>query len=291
MNKLLRYLLPKSLSPTFQVVSDLHLEIGQQYSTYNIISQAPYLILGGDIGRLIDYEPYLEFLKVHKARFEKIFLVLGNHEFYGLSYAAGLEQAQKLQDEPILDCKLVILHQACFDVPNSAVTILGCTLWSKIPEESMQVVQSRVKDFQKICDWTVEDHNKAFESDYTWLKRAVSSMNETNPVSSQRSRTRTALVVTHHAPSMCGTSHPNHEQNPWSSAFATDLISDREAWRNVGVWIFGHTHYTTDFVRSGVRLFSNQRGYVLPGSIETTRSSKSRQTKPRVFDVRKTLRV
>jgi predicted phosphodiesterase len=93
----LRYLFTKSSSLCFQIVSDLHLEAGSQYTTFQIPPSAPYLVLAGDIGRLIDYELYLTFLARHIATFSKIFHALGNHEFYGLSYTAALELARKLE--------------------------------------------------------------------------------------------------------------------------------------------------------------------------------------------------
>lgn len=46
----------------FQVMSDLHLEVGQQYTSFRISPCAPYLILAGDIGRLSDYVAYRDFL-------------------------------------------------------------------------------------------------------------------------------------------------------------------------------------------------------------------------------------
>jgi len=96
MNKLRSFLtLPPK--PSFQILSDLHLEVGPQYHTFSIPASAPYLILAGDIGRLVDYEHHLSFLSTHIAAFEKVFLVLGNHEFYGLSYAAGIKLARKLE--------------------------------------------------------------------------------------------------------------------------------------------------------------------------------------------------
>ncbi|RFU27231.1 hypothetical protein B7463_g9118, partial [Scytalidium lignicola] len=145
-------LFSKSSSPSFQILSDLHLEVGQQYISFKIPISAPYLILAGDIGRLIDYDSYLVFLAAQTAQFEQVFLILGNHEFYGLSFTAGLEQAQKLEHEEVLGGRLILLHQKRFDIPNSRVTILGCTLWSKILEDAKQVVRMRVKDFEKIDD-------------------------------------------------------------------------------------------------------------------------------------------
>lgn len=75
----------------FQYMSDLHLEVGQQYSTFDFPPTAPYLILAGDIGRLIDYDKLLLFLTKQTSRFDAVFYVLGNHEFYGTSRSKGLE--------------------------------------------------------------------------------------------------------------------------------------------------------------------------------------------------------
>jgi hypothetical protein len=47
----------------FQVMSDLHLKVSNQYSSFYILKAVPYLILAGDIGRLVDYESCLEFLR------------------------------------------------------------------------------------------------------------------------------------------------------------------------------------------------------------------------------------
>ena len=66
---------------SFQILSDLHLEVGNAYSTIDVPAEAPYLILAGDIGRLVDLADYAKFLERQIDRFDLIFLVLGNHEF------------------------------------------------------------------------------------------------------------------------------------------------------------------------------------------------------------------
>lgn len=154
----------------FQINSDLHLEAGQQYSSFHIAPSADYLVLGGDIGRLIDYDKFLKFLEVQTKQFEKVFLVLGNHEFYGNTFNAGLEVARKIEKEPCLNGKMILLHQKRYDIPNVPVTILGCTLWSKIPQHATDVVKEKVKDFQKIEGWTIDDHNAAHDSDLSYSK-------------------------------------------------------------------------------------------------------------------------
>ncbi|TVY92920.1 Uncharacterized protein LAWI1_G004652 [Lachnellula willkommii] len=276
-----------SSSHSFQILSDLHLEVGQQYSTFEIPPSAPYLILAGDIGRLIDYDSYLSFLARQMQGFEKVFLVLGNHEFYGLSFPAGLQQARNLEREPVLNQKLVLLHQTRFDVPDSEISVLGCTLWSRIRDDAREVVRMKVKDFEKITDWEVASHNAAYEADIEWLRGQVAGMREAGKGKGKggagKRSERTTLIVTHHAPSVQETAHPQHVDNAWSSAFATDVLGGGD-WGDVKFWVFGHTHFTTEFVKEGVKVVSNQRGYVLPGSVQKIEKERD---KKRVFYVRK----
>lgn len=142
-------LAPAQHGTLFQYMSDLHLEIGQQYPTFNFESKAPNLILAGDIGRLIDYDGYLAFLQKQTARYERVFLVLGNHEFYGLSFESGVARARDLEKEPSLDNKLSLLHQTTF-ILKEGLIILGCPLWSLITEDSAPRVAAVVNDFKKI---------------------------------------------------------------------------------------------------------------------------------------------
>lgn len=249
-----------------QIVSDLHLEVGKQYASFSFPATAPYLLLAGDVGRLIDYEEYLAFLQSLSARYKKVFLVLGNHEFYGLAYETGLDQAQRLAREPALVGTVVLLHRAQWDDPDSSLTILGCTLWSDIPEHRRAIVQAKVKDFSKISAWTVDVHNQVHADEVAWLRCRVDQLLAQQNDSGKRQ----LLVATHYAPSLEGTSHPDQADNPWVSAFATDLLTG-QVWNGVEVWVFGHTHYSTDFLlQTGTRLVSNQRGYVLPGRILQT---------------------
>lgn len=201
----LRYLFHRP-SESFQILSDLHLEVGRQYSSYEIPVNARFLILAGDIGRLVDYDDYRSFLQKQTDRFQLVFLILGNHEFYAGSFTAGVEKAKQLQREPSLSGRLVVLHRQRYDVPGCYTTILGCTLWSKVPFEAREIVESKVKDFQKIDDWTVDNHNATHDSELAWLLKEIQSIRQENETARAQAPKRTILVVTHHAPSLRGTS-------------------------------------------------------------------------------------
>ncbi|KAI1780508.1 hypothetical protein F4818DRAFT_435713 [Hypoxylon cercidicola] len=65
--------------------------------TLNIIA-APNLILAGDIGLLSHYDAYLDFLHNQTARYDRVFSVLGNHEFYGFDFATDAPRAASSED-------------------------------------------------------------------------------------------------------------------------------------------------------------------------------------------------
>ncbi|EED12252.1 hypothetical protein TSTA_003140 [Talaromyces stipitatus ATCC 10500] len=71
----------------------------------------------------------------------------------------------------------------------------------------------------------------------------------------------------HHAPSLERTSSPRHSQNPWKTAFGTDILS--QSLHGVK--------------KGGIQVVSNQRGYALPWT-------ESADTKDR-FNVRKVVNV
>lgn len=254
----------------FQVMSDLHLEVSNEYSTFSIPNAAPFLILAGDIGRLADYESFLVFIRAQCRQFSRVFLVPGNHEFYGLSRDEGLRRAACLEQEPDLVGKLTVLNRTRVTLEYYGITILGCTLHSLIPPEAEDVVRGRVKDFQRIENWTLASHNKEHSLDVAWLESQIKLIRGDKSTSEHR-----ILVVTHHAPSVQESSSPLHIGNPWGSAFATDLLGNegKPTLSDVQWWIFGHTHFCTEFSKANVRVVSNQRGYVIPKVTEKQASA------------------
>ena len=141
--------------------------------------------------------------------------------------------------------------------------MLGCTLQSFITPECEQIVQSRIQDFRRIGNWTIADHNAEHKTDVKWLKANIEQIRANTPRG-----THQIIVVTHHAPVRSGSSKPEHERNPWSDAFATGLLDVGQNQKDnplqaVNCWIFGHTHFSTQFYRGHVQIVSNQRGYDL----------------------------
>src|ERR1700737_2805408 len=105
----------------FQVLSDLHLETEDLYESFTIPPAAKYLILCGDIGQLRHKDRYLAFLTAHVSKFERIYLLMGNHEFYGITREEGWEITKWLEVQ--LEGKLVVINRTRVDV-NERVTLI-----------------------------------------------------------------------------------------------------------------------------------------------------------------------
>lgn len=249
---------------SFQIMSDLHLEFSSgdsdQYLQFEIPPKAPYLILAGDIGLLaMQYTSYLSFLRRQTENFEHVFLVLGNHEFYRAPRAEGLIAAEKMEEE--LQGRLTVLNRKRVDLPDG-VTVLGVTLHSMILEDNKEYIARLMNDFYLIKDWTVEDHIREHGLDMEWLKKELAAIDAEEATGVDKR----VVIVTHHAPSFTGTSAPEHKNSLLGSAFCTEVLSTVEKrWRGaemVRLWVFGHTHFCTDFsTRGGIRVVANQKGY------------------------------
>jgi hypothetical protein len=202
------------------------------------------------------------FLEKQLRAFKVVFFLLGNHEAYGSSCPVSKERfiafrngwEQKRTTDASLG-EFVVLDQTRYDV-NEPVTILGCTLYSNVPPEQHEDVSIRCNDFYSINNWSVDDHNAAHRSDVEWLRRELARLYENEPF-------RRVMVLTHHSPTLVSEAHdPRHRASRIGSAFATDLIPGQLDGCQISIWAYGHTHYNSDITTGGVRLFTNQRGYI-----------------------------
>ena len=95
--------------------------------------------------------------------------------------------------------------------------------------------------------WSVTRNNEVHAAELEWLQSAIANV---------KAAGKKAIVLTHHAPSCCGTSAPEHINSPISSAFGSNLEYILKP--PVVLWMFGHTHYSSDQQINGVRVCSNQ---------------------------------
>ena len=233
---------------SIQYMSDVHLE--RINYDYTIVNAAPILILAGDIGRFCDAEKYRGFLEKQCEQFEMVLLIAGNHEFYGTSREQGLLTAQSFVEDDAMHGKLHFLNRTRIDLPDSDITILGCTLHSHIAPDYTKLTN----DFERIEGWRVRHHNEEHERDLTWLQSTITDL-------SHDEHPRRVIVATHYAPAFEKTTHPLYVNNAVSQCFSSHALQQISALPGsdaITHWIFGHTHWNTSFKCRGITVLSNQ---------------------------------
>ncbi|KAJ5515143.1 hypothetical protein N7463_004695 [Penicillium fimorum] len=253
----------------FQILSDLHLDSPSAYNVFKISPKAPYLALLGDIGVVKD-PGFIAFIEAQLRQFQIVFFLLGNYEPYHSTweetkqvlhqFSASVDRRRSTTEQdghPESMGSFVLLDQTRCDL-SSEVTVLGCTLFSRVSESHKEHISYGLNDFYHIKHWTVDDHTAAHETDLEWLNEQVSRISASEPH-------RKIVVFTHHSPVTQDRRavDPRHVNSSLSSSFASDL-SGQKIWESpqVHLWAFGHTHFNFSYIEEGTEkmVVSNQRG-------------------------------
>lgn len=234
-----------------QYWSDLHLELkknAEYIMQRRIDVVGDILILAGDITYWDDKQFAYPFFDKISEKFNKVFMIPGNHEFYN-----GF-------DISILECPVKInIRDNVYLVNNisesiDGVDILFTTLWSKIMPQNAVFIERNVNDFHLIKykgeTMTYKDFNQLYSQSYHFLDNAIK-----NSFSKKR------IVVTHHCPTQMANAI-EYRDSKLNNAFVIEL-DDFIYHSPVDYWIFGHTHRNVPMINiNGTKIVTNQLGYI-----------------------------
>lgn len=225
----------------FQLISDIHLENLSVSDYSSLISPiVETIILAGDIGYPYE-DSYSSFLEYCSQNWKYVILILGNHEFYNDEYSQTIKLVSDICNK--LD-NVHFLNRNIVDIDG--IRIAGCTLWSQIPVKYTGQIMQSISDYHCIVKdgyrLSIPDTNQMHEIDRDWLFSLKDGAD---------------IIVTHHPPSMKGTSKPEYEfanNRPINHVFGTNLDYSIIPHK---YWIYGHTHYNGRYDT----LITNQYGY------------------------------
>eukprot|EP01089_Gocevia_fonbrunei_P011505 TRINITY_DN2488_c0_g1_i1.p1 TRINITY_DN2488_c0_g1~~TRINITY_DN2488_c0_g1_i1.p1 ORF type:complete len:185 (-),score=3.87 TRINITY_DN2488_c0_g1_i1:94-648(-) len=100
---------------------------------------------------------------------------------------------------------------------------------------------------------TVNQTNAWHAEQVQWLKKKINEHTE---------HKRQVVVLTHHAPSSFQCLWPN-ARDERQKYMQFDDLEDSLMGGSVKLWCFGHTHWSSDYIRNGTRVVSNQMGYIM----------------------------
>lgn len=247
----------------FQLFSDIHLEIIKSNKLDMIMEnniplirpKAPILILDGDIGKLSE-DKFKEFIKYCSDNWVHVLYVLGNHEYYS---SHSYEVMNSRYREFFASFPNVHL------LDNSSIEIngyifYGFTAWTEPLFSNASVASQYINDYNFIKGKggkkiTIEEIRDLSIEGITKFKEFITSTESTN-----------IIVITHFPPLREGTSDPSYSGNMLNGYFTWDNLLKQN---NIGMryaskikcWCSGHTHWSYDFIRNGVRFIANQIGY------------------------------
>ncbi|MDP2435401.1 MAG: hypothetical protein Q8P67_06630, partial [archaeon] len=128
-----------------QFMSDVHLEFRRKEGAPLFQPRAPILALIGDIGNP-SMKNWRQFLWRNADRFEHVFLVAGNHEFYLSTPEIAKEKMRRICSKKP---NLHFLDNDFFDLTPD-IRIIGTTLWSNPQPKHYQSLQDNMSDYCQI---------------------------------------------------------------------------------------------------------------------------------------------
>lgn len=268
-------------------LSDIHLELKKDRvaETINVIPEPHagknYLALCGDIG--CPFEPnYAAFLARHAERFDFVFVVAGNHEYYTSKKKQHTIEETDAQAKWVTDQlpNVGYLQQSTIGVDG--FIFAGCTLWSDVHPlaDTIMTDYSRIYVGGGVEEPRLQWVQRGSRRKRVYLrsgKRPLSTADVqqlhydmrgwlTDTIVASPPEGNKMVVLTHHAPSfqMLQPLTPSLAANPREMLTRPCYASECEELfvPPVVCWVSGHTHRCVDDVRiNGIPSVANCFGY------------------------------
>ena len=230
-----------------QYASDLHLEHYEKIAFPHLLRPcARILALAGDIGRP-DHRLYSSFFEWAHDKWDHIFVVAGNHEFYNTKpYSKWDASPPQTMEERTEMCRAIcskwpnihFLEKDDVYLEEYNTAILGTTLWTHIAEGDMPKALQSMNDYNLIAKKDQGTFRRFWPSDSVKLhKESVQWLN--SRLHEWEERQKHVVVLTHHLPtySLIAPKYKNHSVN---FCFASNL--DEMIRSPIRAWICGHSH-------------------------------------------------
>lgn len=235
----------------FQYISDIHLEYFGNRKIPNIIPKCDTLLLLGDIGnpRINNYKIFLDDIS---KKFNKVFLISGNHEYWNLlehNIKMNINEIDNLINDITFKYNNIIYLNNSKYLLDKTVNIIGCTLWSNIPNYKYDECIKVIGDFENIY--------------YNNKKITPNMINKMHNISKKYiidniDKNKINIILTHHCPSYKFL-HKKFMNNKYNYAFVSEL--DYIIKPPIKVWLSGHSHGNTFNIINGVICGINAYGY------------------------------
>ena len=230
-----------------QYLSDIHLEFFHIQKVIriakNIQPVCEILILAGDIGSPSNLDNhYRIFLEIIAPKFKKIFIIAGNHEYYGNLHSI-LEIKTKIAEICADFSNITFLDNSSHEYKG--FLWIGSTLWTNISENNKKTIN----DIVYISNFTTADYNKTHQIAVEYIEKTL-----VEPF-------LPCIVITHHLPihDLIHSKFSDSDINEWFAARLDNILIKYS--QNIKGWFYGHTHQSSFQTHYSVRFYCNPIGY------------------------------
>lgn len=239
----------------FDLYSDIHLDhwdsYGYELDEFIPPQKSENLIIAGDIAtNLSDRNKKVsELFSILSEKYDKIFIVLGNHDYWGGDLLTESFFTQERYPH------ITVLNNSSVVIPEYNLRILGATMWSNINPPLYNYIANRMNDYNYIkCNNsrvtvqnTVDEHQKTVK----YITDTIE--NEANP------NVKQYLIVTHHAPSFLS-ADPMYTDN-LTEAYCNNLDNFIYEHPKIRYWVHGHIHSPSEYQINQTTILCNPIGY------------------------------
>jgi len=203
----------------------------------------------GDLSNPLD-PSFRAFFDYYSPRFEKIFYISGNHEYYceGLTFDKAERLIRNVCGEY---SNVVCLNNGVFELDPNTV-IIGTVLWTRIAGIDF--------DFKSEDDYmyiysepgilaTPQFITQLYMESVKWLSQMLDQYKD-----------KTVIVMTHHMPSF-ELIHKKFRNGFVLERHASHLDYLIMAYDNIEYWLCGHTHVNMNVTIGSCVCLTNPRGY------------------------------
>jgi predicted MPP superfamily phosphohydrolase len=223
--------------------SDLHLEFIKDEEIKPFLNNIPQglddiCICAGDIGN--PYEQHYElFINAISKLFKKVFVIAGNHEYYGHTIE---ETNDFLTDFLKLFNNISFLNNS-YEL-YEGYYFIGTTLWSNVTNPYYAIADiNKIKNF----DW--KKYNELNKQCIKFLEDNIKD---------------NSIIITHHLPSrkLIDKKYLHYTTIPYNQWFYCNLDNFIEKNKdNIKAWFCGHTHTSFEIKINEIPFVCNPLGY------------------------------
>ena len=255
----------------YRLYSDIHQDfyVSKKFTPTQLWEPEPLdedsesvLILAGDIWHA--KKPFIfanySWYKKMSERFKYVFVVLGNHDFWGGSFPNEYTNFERYKKQFVID-NLYLLQYSTILLGD--YKFIGSTLWTSLGSRSVDVIEqfNKCNNDLKYMRWQDPRYPSVYK--HISAKQFIEAFNKSKSYIFENATRdyaeQSIVVVTHHPPSTILVTDP--EMTNIDFEIDTNNLDELIKASQIDIWMHGHNHQSGKKLIGNTQIIANTVGY------------------------------